>query len=483
MKRILPSSLLGQVMVSVALALLISQVVSATLLFRASEDRRENAAVTTAAFRLINGAERAKSNGGPIDRERLRAQRQRLREAGGPQADQIARDRLPLPLRYNVTEEQPLAGQSILQRDDLSDRLRVVLEREGVTPHALAVKIIPAGDDLWLQSLAERRPRLAASQEWRDRQLVVAAIQRKPDGQWEAARLLAPPRPKGAFGVVLLQTLVTFVILILILFFVIRRITQPLATLTKRVAEFSRDPDTVVELEEQGPTDTRRLIAAHNTMEARIAALLDEKDVMLGAIGHDLKTPLAALRVRIESVGNEEERGKMAASIEDITATLDDILMLARMGRKGSLDTEAVDLGALAIGVVEEFEDLGEQVIMLDPQRLVAQVQVTWIKRALRNLTSNALRYGGGAVVSMVRGESHAILRVEDSGPGIPEGALTQMLEPFTRGEASRNRATGGTGLGLTLARAIAEAHGGTVVLANRAEGGLRAEIRLPLNE
>jgi len=482
-KRLVPPSLFGQVMVSVALALLISQVVSVTLLFRASEDRRENAAVTTAAFRLMNGAERAENGGEPIDRLRLREQRRRLIETGGPQADEAARDRLPLRLRYNVTSQEPLVGQPDRRRKDLSDRLRVVLEGEGVTPHALAVTILRAGDDPLLQSFAERRPRLAANQGWQDRRLVLAAIQREPNGQWEAARLLAPPRPQGAFGVVLLQTLVTFAILIVILVFVIRRLTRPLATLTTRVAEFSRDPDNVVELEETGPTDTRRLIAAHNAMEARIAALLDEKDVMLGAIGHDLKTPLAALRVRIESVGDDEQRGKMAASIEDITATLDDILMLARMGRKGALDTEAVDLGALAIGVVEEFEDLGEPVTMHAPQRLVAQIQVTWIKRALRNLASNAVRYGGAAEVSTVRGETHAILRVEDNGSGIPEEALIQMLEPFTRGETSRNRATGGAGLGLTLARAIAEAHGGTVVLANRAEGGLRAEIRLPLSE
>lgn len=500
MKRLLPASLFGQVMLSVALALLISQVISVTLLYRAGEDRRENAAVTTAAFRLLNGAERAKRaeqrgdqfgdrrSDERVERRLLREQRRRLIEAGGPMADQVIRDRLPIRLRYTVSPQVPLGNQTDLRRADLTERLRTVLEGEGVTPHQLFVAVIRAGDDPRLQGLAERRPRLAANTNWRDRQLVVAAIQREPDGQWEAARLLAPRRPEGGAAIVLVQTLVTFVFLLVVLFFVLRRLTRPLATLTTRVAEFARDPDTAVALEETGPADTRRLIAAHNTMEARIVALLDEKDVMLGAIGHDLKTPLAALRVRIESVSDDEQRGKMAASIEDITATLDDILMLARMGRKGSLETEAVDLGALASGVVEEFEDLGEPVTMIDPQRLVAHVQVTWIKRALRNLTSNAVRYGGAAQVSMVRGEAHAILRVEDNGPGIPEDEVDSMLEPFNRGEQSRNRATGGAGLGLTLARAIAEAHGGKLVLANRKEDGpgshgLRAEILLPLSE
>lgn len=483
MKRLLPSSLLWQVMASVALALLIAQVISVTLLFRAGEERRENAAVATAAFRLINGAERAQRGDEQIDPQNLREQRRRLRKVGGPGAEQAARDRLPARLRYIVTPQAPIAAQAFPPRHDLAERLRDVLDDEGIVPQAVSVVLIKAGDDLALQRFAAQRPRFAAARQWRERELVVASIQRVEGSEWETARLLAPRRPQGALGVVLLQTLVTFTVLITILFFVIRRITRPLGALTQRVADFSQDPDQVVELAETGPSDTRRLIAAHNTMEARIAALLDEKDVMLGAIGHDLKTPLAALRVRIESVSDDDQRAKMAASIEDITATLDDILMLARMGRKGALETEAVDLGALAIGVVEEFEDLGDPVSMLGTQRLVAQVQETWIKRALRNLTSNAVRYAGRCEVSMVRGESHAILRVEDNGPGIPENELADMLEPFKRGEASRNRATGGTGLGLTLARAIADAHGGSLVLANRAEGGLRAEIRLPLSE
>ncbi|MEM8725869.1 MAG: ATP-binding protein, partial [Pseudomonadota bacterium] len=249
--------------------------------------------------------------------------------------------------------------------------------------------------------------------------------------------------------------------------------------LTDRVSDFSRQPDHVVMLEESGPADTRRLIAAHNAMEARIAALLDEKDVMLGAIGHDLKTPLAALRVRIESVPDDTQRQRMADSIEDITRTLDDILSLARVGRNGAA-AEAIDLGALSISVVEEFEDLGQPVTIGDPLRLVAKVQETWLKRALRNLIANAVRYGNTAEVTLIESGDAIVLRVDDTGPGIPDDKIADMLEPFTRGEASRNRATGGAGLGLTLARAIAEQHGGTLVLENRSEGGLRAEIHLP---
>lgn len=453
-------------MLSVALALLVAQVVSVTLLYRAGEDRRETAAITAAAFRLVGGAERAERRAG------ARGERREGRRDQG-------RMGLPRPLRYTITPEAPIALPPA--EGDREERLRAILAGEGIEPQSVAITVRQAGDDPLLNAFAAERPRFRSNAEWRERRLMIATIKREAGGSWETVRILEPPRPRNALRGIVFQTLVTFAILMLVLFLVLRRITRPLAQLTERVSTFSRQPDRAVRLEETGPADARRLIAAHNAMEARIAALLDEKDVMLGAIGHDLKTPLAALRVRIESVPDDIQRQKMADSIEDITATLDDILALARVGRSGGLESETVDLGMLAIGVAEEFEDMGEAVAITNPPRVVARVQVTWIKRALRNLVSNALRYGKQAELSVEVEGNSAILRVEDHGPGIPDDRIAAMLEPFTRGEASRNRSTGGAGLGLTLARAIAEQHGGELVLTNREEGGLRAEIRLPL--
>lgn len=478
MKRFVPSSLLGQVMASVALALLVAQAVSVLMLYQANEERRETAAITAVAFRLVGDAERVARR--EARRESRRDTRIGLRGgSGGGQPDG-----LPRPLRYSVSVSAPAGLSPSMKEGDREERLRAALAQEEIDPVAVWVERRRAGDDPALLAFAESRPRFANRTRWRERMLYVASIQRAPDAPWETARVLEPPRNPGALGVLLFQTLVTFGVLIIVLFLVLRRITRPLALLTERVSTFSRHPDRAVRLEESGPSDTRRLIAAHNKMEARVVAMLDEKDVMLGAIGHDLKTPLAALRVRIESVPDDAQRNKMARSIEDITATLDDILALARVGRPDGRDAESVDLRALTDGVAEEFEDLGEPVSFLDAapgtRRAVARVQVTWIRRALRNLVSNALRYGGSAEISVLPGKDGVTLRVDDSGPGIPDDRIADMLEPFTRGEASRNRATGGAGLGLTLARAIAEQHGGELVLTNRVEGGLRAEIRLP---
>jgi signal transduction histidine kinase len=281
------------------------------------------------------------------------------------------------------------------------------------------------------------------------------------------------------------QTLLIYAVLVGAIAFMLRRITRPLATLTNRVERFAatRNPD--AQLAPEGPDDIRRLIVAHNGMEARITALLDEKDVMLGAIGHDLKTPLAALRVRIESVEDDTERGRMAATIEDITRSLDDILALARAGHARE-PQEMTELSALAASLVEEYEDIGEPVSLEPGERMALPVRATWLRRALRNLIGNALRYGKAARVSLARDGNAAVFRIDDDGPGIAEADMARMLEPFTRGEPSRNSATGGAGLGLALARAIAEQHGGTLWLINRrsAQGtvaGLTAELRLPL--
>ena len=123
--------------------------------------------------------------------------------------------------------------------------------------------------------------------------------------------------------------------------------------------------------------------------------------------------------------------------------------------------------------------------VLGEAQRMVMPLRATWLRRALRNLVSNALRYGSRARVTLRREDNEAVLVVEDDGPGIPEHEIARMLEPFTRLEASRNSATGGAGLGLTLARAIADQHAGSLVLANRQQGGetkgLTATLRLPL--
>ena len=464
---IIPRSLLGQVMLVLAPGLLVGQAISGVLLYRANLERHQERLVNAIAIRLIEGRERGAGFQGRPPLRAMHGERDANYRLGGP---------LRFRIRMQQLDRSPEQAGDV-RMTEMESGLANLLEEEGVEAGEIVVLQRLAGDD----PLVAEYPRLQArfrDLDWSKRPIMVAAI-RNTDGKWQVARMPLAREPSGVGRSIVFQTLVIFLVLTALLYPVLRRITRPLAQLKQRVEDFAEAPDKAVPIEERGPDDIRRLIAAHNAMETRIAALLDEKDVMLGAIGHDLKTPLAALRVRIESVGDEAQRTRMAQSIEDITNTLDDILNLARVGR-ASDPLERTDLAALTAAVVEEFEDMGDPVELGDTQRLVAPVHATWLRRALRNLISNALRYGEKARVTVAQDGDDAVILIDDNGPGIPVDQIAAMMEPFQRGDASRNRGTGGAGLGLTLARAIAEQHGGRLVLSNRAEGGLRAEIRLP---
>jgi signal transduction histidine kinase len=207
--------------------------------------------------------------------------------------------------------------------------------------------------------------------------------------------------------------------------------------------------------------------------------MLDEKDRMLGAIGHDLRTPLAALRVRIESVEDEQDRAKMADTIAEMNRTLDDILSLARLGRPSEALTE-VDLAALVDAVVEDFRDLDADVTFTEAPRLTMFLRPSLMRRAVRNLIENAIKYGGATEVALESMPGTVSIVVSDHGPGIPEDRLDSVFEAFTRIETSRNKDTGGIGLGLALACAIVREAGGDIKLTNRPTGGLEARIILP---
>lgn len=455
LRHVLPKSLLGQMLLAVAVALFVAQGISAVLLYRAAEQRREMGYASGLAFQLVAQPE--------IDI------RQNAPHGRGHQSRR---------LRVQHTVNNPL------QRGETRDsrreqQLRAVLTEQGIVPEQVVVTTRKVSADPYMMGRIRERPDLRGRSEFTDGDWIVAGLLRQGSSEWTVARVPLVENQPRQLGTLIMQTLLLYVVLVGLLALLLRRITEPLAALTRRLERFADTRETDGQIEPSGPADTRRLIEAHNTMEARIAALLDEKDVMLGAIGHDLKTPLAALRVRIESVPDDAERRRMAATIEDIARTLDDILSLARVGRPTD-PLETTDLAALVASVVEEYEDMAEPVTFGISERIALPLRATWLRRALRNLIGNALRYGERATVSLRREGGDAVIRIEDEGPGIPQGDLARMLEPFTRGEGSRNRATGGAGLGLAIARAIAEQHGGRLVLKNRPGHGLEAELRLP---
>lgn len=299
------------------------------------------------------------------------------------------------------------------------------------------------------------------------------------DGRWIASAALIRPVSRWLMLGLILRTLAICAAVMIPLALVARRIIRPLERLTQRAKGFGITGESEP-IESTGSADIRNLIYSFNEMQARVTALLSEKDVMLGAIGHDLKTPLASLRVRVESVRDDTERTKMAATIDEMVTILDDILTLARLGNSGEL-RQNTDMAALLETVIDDFLDMDARVSFEPPaHRIIASVRPVLLRRALRNLIENALKHGGGAALSLEQMGGNLHIFIDDNGPGIPYERIEAMFSAFARADASRNRATGGSGLGLTIARAIARSHGGEVTLSNRTGKGLRAAIMLP---
>ncbi|BCA60790.1 two-component system sensor histidine kinase [Sphingomonas sp. HMP9] len=287
------------------------------------------------------------------------------------------------------------------------------------------------------------------------------------------------PRPGSRLLIALLtQTAILYIIVLLPVLWIVRRLSRPLRDL-RVAAERFRPGEPGTPLFAQGPDDVAALITAFNALRLRVTAMLDEKDRMLGAIGHDLRTPLAALRVRIESVEDDTDRARMIDTVAEMNRTLDDILSLARLGRPSEPLTD-VDLAALVDAVVEDFRDIGSDVSFVEADRLRMHLRPSLIRRAVRNLIENAIKYGVAAQVRIEADARCVAIIVADHGPGIPEDRMGDVFDAFTRLESSRNRETGGIGLGLALAQAIVREAGGEIRLVNRVGGGLDAIIELP---
>jgi signal transduction histidine kinase len=200
---------------------------------------------------------------------------------------------------------------------------------------------------------------------------------------------------------------------------------------------------------------------------------------MLAAISHDLRTPLTSLRLRAEFVQDHDLQEKMLKTIEEIQTMTEAALSYAREDAAVEA-TRTVDLSALVGSLCDDLAELGQNVTVSEGPKVLYRCRPDSLRRAIRNLVENAVRYGERATVSVVRNADSLDIVVEDTGPGIPPADMEQVFAPFFRLEQSRNRETGGVGLGLSIARAIARHHGGDILLENRTEG-LRAVIRLPL--
>ncbi len=302
-----------------------------------------------------------------------------------------------------------------------------------------------------------------------------------PDGSWLnfAAPILhgmAVPLHAGHDPLLSLSAMALGIVLASML--VVRWITQPLRRLADASERFGRAPDPVP-LPEDGPREVRHAARAFNAMQARIHRLMADRTQALAAVSHDLRTPITRLRLRAGFIEDPETQARMDADLDEMAAMIDATLAYLR-GEQEAEPTRAADVAAMLQTLVADAVDAGHAASYTGPDHADLVCHPVALKRALANLVGNALTYGGVARVALEEQPGALRVCIEDDGPGIPAAEMQRVFEPFQRLDISRNRTTGGVGLGLTIARRAIATEGGTLTLQNRPGGGLTAMLTLP---
>jgi signal transduction histidine kinase len=282
------------------------------------------------------------------------------------------------------------------------------------------------------------------------------------------------PLPRNLF----LNLTLLVLLLVIVLYIAARNITRPLSDLARAADSMGRDTRPAPQLAERGARELRDAARAFNTMQDRLHRYLDSRTRVLAAMSHDLKTPLTRLRLQVEALENPPMQARIGRELDEMESMVREALSLFR-GLDDGEPATAIDIDELVAQIRDEFADMGATVTIAGNALRPFTGKPQALKRCLTNLIANAIKFGTRAEIHIEDG-ADLLIRVRDQGPGIPEEELERVFEPFYRVESSRNRDSGGTGLGLSIARDIAQAHGGSLRLANAAGGGLEATLRLP---
>ncbi|MGE0533317.1 MAG: ATP-binding protein [Hyphomonadaceae bacterium] len=300
---------------------------------------------------------------------------------------------------------------------------------------------------------------------------------RLDDASWlNATARLPGPRPAPVSAIV--GAIVSIIIVGIGAALISRQIGRPLSDLAS-AARALGSGQTNVAAPVSGPEDVRRASTAFNAMAERLGRQLNRQRQMLWALSHDLRTPITAIRLRAELIEDEGERQRLLASVAEMETLTEQALSLARAGASEEARAN-VDLAEIARTLCGELQDMGVNITAEADATLMAECRPSEIARAMRNLAENAAKYGGGGIMRVYRNEvGEAVIEVSDAGPGVAPELLAKLTDPFFRADEARGEA-GGAGLGLAITQAIADSHGGRLVLENRTPRGFCAKLVLP---
>ena len=308
------------------------------------------------------------------------------------------------------------------------------------------------------------------------RHLLLASVQ-LPDASWVNLRLATFQTTSTEHGILASLSAMALGIL-LVSFVLVRSVTAPLRTLARAADRIGIDL-AAPEVPQTGPREIQQTAKAFNRMQARIKRLISDRTQTLAAVSHDLKTPITRLRLRAEFVRDEDLRQTIEGDLDEMERMIESTLAFLRGDAIGE-ESKTVDIASILKTISDELVDTGHDVVLAGLPHLSLRCKPLAIKRAFSNLIENAVKYGARARVALAERYDGIVITIADDGPGVPEEELERVFDPFYRLEASRSRETGGTGLGLTVARTVIRAHGGDVRLHNLQPSGLCATVTLP---
>ncbi|EAQ24893.1 ATP-binding protein [Roseovarius sp. 217] len=381
-------------------------------------------------------------------------------------------------VRFEVDPE-PEAPHTSAEGDTVLRQIRQILgepQRDvRADVHALPVTSLPMPDGM----PATMRPMHEAMMAGRTDPIELTLSIRLAGGDWLNVRTMFHRPSLQLTPQALVPVLLMAVAVALVAWWTARRVVGPMRALAIGADRLGRgleaDP-----LPLAGPSEVQETTQAFNRMKDRLTRFVNERTHMLAALSHDLRSPLTAMRLRIEMLDETEDSVRLKALVEEMQAMVEATLEFARGVAKAE-PASVVDLAALLGDLVCDVG--GDRATLAQSPPLPVAVRAHALNRALRNLIDNAVRYGGEATVTLTQAPGMAVINIADKGPGLPADQLEAVFEPFVRLEVSRSRDTGGVGLGLAIARTIIQAHGGTVTLRNRPEGGVEAVVTLPTGE
>lgn len=276
----------------------------------------------------------------------------------------------------------------------------------------------------------------------------------------------------------LLSTSILAIAVVVLAMWAVRRATAPLDAFGRAADQLGKNVN-APPIREFGPLEVRQAIRAFNLMQRRVQRYVEDRTQMLAAISHDLRTPITRLRLRSELIGDAAHRRKMFSDLDEMEAMISAVLSFARED-VDSEASETIDLVATLQTLCDNMAEMGHSVELIAEGQVRYFCRAVSIRRCFTNLIENAVKYGQCARITLSTEPAGVVVRIADRGPGIPEPLQDKVFGAFFRVEQSRNRETGGVGLGLTVARTILHAHGGNIELENRPEGGLLATVTLP---